>query len=128
MRCFTTAATPTATALDLEKPGGANEVAHAGGLAKMLGLSEQLQLIFLNGCATQGQVKALLDAGVKAVIATAAPINDAMATDFAGQFYSTLAAGRIDRQGVRGGARADRDALWRREDDRAISRLHVRRC
>ena len=82
------------TALDLEKPGGENEVAHAGGLAKMLGLSEQLQLIFLNGCATQGQVKALLDAGVKAVIATAAPINDAMATDFAGQFYSTLAAGQ----------------------------------
>lgn len=82
-----------ADALDLEKPGGANEAAHAGGLAKMLGLSENLQIVFLNGCATQGQVKALLDAGVKAVIATAAPINDAMATDFAGQFYSTLAAG-----------------------------------
>lgn len=80
-------------ALDLEAPGGTNEAAHAGGLAKMLGLSEQLQIVFLNGCATQGQVKALLDAGVKAVIATAAPINDAMATDFAGQFYSTLAAG-----------------------------------
>lgn len=80
-------------ALDLETAGGANEAAHAGGLAKMLGLSDALQLVFLNGCATQGQVKALLDAGVKAVIATSCPINDAMATDFAGQFYSTLAAG-----------------------------------
>lgn len=81
------------TALDLETAGGANEAAHAGGLAKMLGLSDALQLVFMNGCATQGQVKALLDAGVKAVIATSCPINDAMATDFAGQFYSTLAAG-----------------------------------
>ncbi len=104
-------------ALDLEKPGGPNEVAHAGGLAKMLGLSEQLQLIFLNGCATQGQVKALLDAGVKAVIATAAPINDAMATDFAGQFYSTLAAGGSIGKAFEAARALDRDAVRRREDN-----------
>ncbi len=40
------------TALKLEAAGGANEVAHAGGLAQMLGLSKALKLVFLNGCAT----------------------------------------------------------------------------
>ena len=82
------------TALKLEAPGGANEIAHAGGLAQMLGLSKALKLVFLNGCATHDQVKALLGAGVKAVIATAVPINDTMATEFAQQFYETLASGK----------------------------------
>ena len=80
------------TALNLETPGGGNEAAHAGGLAKLLGAAPTLQLVFLNGCATLGQVKSLIDAGVKAVIATAVPINDAMATEFAEQFYQALAA------------------------------------
>ena len=86
------------TALKLEAPGGANEIAHAGGLAQMLGLSKALKLVFLNGCATHDQVKALLGAGVKAVIATAVPINDTMATEFAQQFYETLGSGKSIKQ------------------------------
>lgn len=82
------------TALKLEVAGGASETAHAGGLAQMLGLSKALKLVFLNGCATRDQVKALLDQGVKAVIATAVPINDSMATEFAQQFYETLGSGK----------------------------------
>ena len=85
-------------ALKLEVAGGASETAHAGGLAQMLGLSKALKLVFLNGCATHDQVKALLDQGVKAVIATAVPINDTMATEFAQQFYETLGSGKSIRQ------------------------------
>ncbi|NJS15788.1 MAG: CHAT domain-containing protein [Sphingopyxis sp.] len=80
------------TALNLEAPGGGNETAHAGGLARLMGAAPTLKLVFLNGCATQGQVKSLIDAGVKAVIATAVPVNDTMATEFAEQFYRALAA------------------------------------
>lgn len=79
------------TALRLESVGGAAETAHAAGLAQLLGLQKGLQLVFLNGCATRGQVKLLLASGVRAVIATAVPIDDQMATEFAEQFYESLA-------------------------------------
>jgi len=82
------------TALQLMTASGANETAHADGLAKLMGLSKALRLVFLNGCATRDQVKSLLDQGVKAVIATAVPINDTMATEFAEQFYQSMAAGK----------------------------------
>lgn len=81
------------TALQLEKPGGA-ELAHAGGLAQLMGSSAGLKLVFLNGCATRDQVKALIDNGVPAVIATSVPIDDTMATEFSEQFYESLAAGK----------------------------------
>ncbi|MGZ8335777.1 MAG: CHAT domain-containing protein [Allosphingosinicella sp.] len=85
-------------ALQLETATGDNEAAHAGGLAKLMGLSDALQLVFLNGCATRGHVQMLLDNGVKAVIATQVPINDAMATEFAEQFYQALASGNTIKQ------------------------------
>jgi hypothetical protein len=77
--------------LQLEGAGGAVETASAGGLAQLMGQQKNLQLVFLNGCATRGQVEALLEAGVKAVIATAVAINDVKATEFAEQFYRALA-------------------------------------
>lgn len=67
--------------------------AKATGLAKLLGSISSLQLVFLNGCSTQAQVKLLLDNGVKAVIATSEPINDKMAVDFADRFYKNLSEG-----------------------------------
>nr|WP_255536344.1 CHAT domain-containing protein [Pacificimonas pallii] len=79
------------TALQLEKPGGGNEAAKAGGLAQMLGMSEGLKLVFLNGCATKDQVRVLIENGVPAVIATAAPVDDGLATKFANEFYRALA-------------------------------------
>ncbi len=52
-----------------------------------------LRLVFLNGCSTQGQAQGLLDAGIAAVVATSQAIDDRVATDFAGHFYASFAAG-----------------------------------
>lgn len=78
------------TGLRLENPSGKAEQANVTGLAQLLGMQKGLQLVFLNGCATQGQVATLLANGVKAVIATAVPIDDLMATEFAEQFYLAM--------------------------------------
>ena len=80
-------------ALLLESAGGEATVAHAGGLARFLGGQRGLELVFLNGCSSRGQVQGLLDAGVPAVIATSEAIDDAVATEFAGRFYQALASG-----------------------------------
>ena len=67
--------------------------AYADGLATLLGQQRGLKLVFLNGCSTRPQVKRLLDAGVPAVIATARPIDDGVATEFAVAFYQALTTG-----------------------------------
>lgn len=67
------------------------EKADADGLAALLGQQKSLKLVVLNGCSTQGQVKALLANGVKTVIATSVPIEDEMASLFAEQLYQNLA-------------------------------------
>ena len=79
------------SALDLEAGGGGNAEAHGGGLAELLGTLPGLKLVFLNGCATQGHVEALLAKGVPAVIATSAPVEDDIALQFAKTFYAALA-------------------------------------
>ena len=61
--------TPTDTATAL--PARQTLPADAAGLAAFLGQQRGLQLVFLNGCSTQAQVKGLLEAGVGVVIATA---------------------------------------------------------
>lgn len=78
------------THLQLETSEGESQLANALGLAQLMGQQEQLQLVFLNGCATSNQVELLLSAGVRAVIATSVPIDDMMAAEFAQQFYNTL--------------------------------------
>jgi hypothetical protein len=77
----------------LESAGGEATVAHAGGLAHFLGEQRGLELVFLNGCSSRGQVQGLLDAGVPAVIATSQAIDDAVATELSSRFYKALAAG-----------------------------------
>lgn len=77
--------------LDLQAPGGGNAAAHGEGLAQLLGTLPNLKLVFLNGCATQGHVEQLLGAGVPAVIATSAPVEDDIALQFASEFYKELA-------------------------------------
>ncbi|MCB0636255.1 MAG: CHAT domain-containing protein, partial [Lewinella sp.] len=74
------------TQLHLEAGSG-----NADGLAQLMGQQENLQLVFLNGCSSKGQVQGLLEAGVPAVIATSVPIEDRKATEFAQQFYEALA-------------------------------------
>lgn len=65
-------------------------LANAEGIANLMGTEPNLQFVFLNGCATKDQVKLLQDNKVKTVIATAVPINDRKATDFAVRFYQNL--------------------------------------
>jgi hypothetical protein len=79
--------------LQLQSASGSAEVAHGDGLAAFLGRQAGLKLVFLNACATAGQVDQLLAAGVKAVIATAAPVDDEMARVFALRFYASLGGG-----------------------------------
>ncbi len=79
------------SALDLQSAEGGNVEAHSQGLAGLLGSLKNLQLVFLNGCATQGHVEALIAAGVPAVIATSAPVEDTIALEFASLFYTNLA-------------------------------------
>lgn len=74
----------------LETEGGD---AHAVGLAHMLGQCPNLHVVVLNGCSTGGQVDGLLKAGVRAVIATSAPISDPKATEFSISLYKSLALG-----------------------------------
>lgn len=77
----------------LETAAGAPAAANAGGLARFLAQQRGLQLVFLNGCSTAGQVADLLAAGVPAVIATDQEVDDTQATAFAARFYRGLAGG-----------------------------------
>jgi hypothetical protein len=66
---------------------------YGAGLLESIRLQKNLQLVFLNGCSTQEQVDQLLNAGVRAVIATSVDIGDDTATRFAEDFYQKLASG-----------------------------------
>jgi WD40 repeat protein len=77
----------------LQIADGKNAAAYAEGLTAFFGRQPNLRLIFLNGCSTQPHVQGLHAAGVAAVIATDAEIDDRLAGDFALRFYKGLAAG-----------------------------------
>ena len=67
---------------------------YAGGLADLFKREVEdgiLQLVFLNGCSTEPQLKGLMAAGVPSVISTRFPIEDQKALHFANQVYRTLA-------------------------------------
>ena len=80
----------------LESADGAS-VAHASGLAGFLGGQGGVKLVFLNGCSTRPQVAELLRKGIDLVLATARPIDDVAAREFAVDFYNQLVAGRTFR-------------------------------
>lgn len=68
------------------------------GIAGMMGIAKNaeneanpLRFVFLNGCASKGQVAHLHQAGIAAVVATLRPIGDEAASNFAKQFYKTWA-------------------------------------
>lgn len=63
-------------------------------LATLIGLEQQLKLVFLNGCSNANQVRTLFDQGVPLVVATTGPVVDRRAIDLSRQFYEALAAGR----------------------------------
>lgn len=72
---------------------GAPVAARIQGLAPMLCELESLEVLFLNGCATAGQGRRLVQAGIPAVIATEHTVEDARAERFAVGFYRSLASG-----------------------------------
>lgn len=66
---------------------------YGASLLQSIQLQKNLKLVFLNGCSTQQQVDQLLDANVRAVIATSIDIGDDTATRFAEDFYKKLSSG-----------------------------------
>lgn len=67
--------------------------ANSNGIAYQLSASAKkgyLKLVVLNGCSTAGQVKRLLEAGVPAIAATNAPVDDKSATEFSLRFFENL--------------------------------------
>ena len=80
-------------ALMMEDGAGLALPAGAEGLAAFLATQQALRLVFLNGCRTQPQVDALHAAGIPAVIATTAEIDDEQARAFAVHFQRGLSGG-----------------------------------
>lgn len=74
------------------------EEANAKGITHQLSYCArkgELKLVLLNGCSTAGQVEALLNAGVPAVVATHAPVGDFSATEFSLRFFQCLSEKRL---------------------------------
>lgn len=64
------------------------------GFANFLGKQENLQFVFLNGCATHRHIRELHLQGVPAVIATSQEIKDKVAVEVALRFYHFLGLGK----------------------------------
>jgi hypothetical protein len=75
----------------LESEEGGNMPVHGDGLMGFLKKQREngLQVIVLNGCATEKHAQLLSEAGI-ATIATSESINDAVATKFANRLYSGI--------------------------------------
>ena len=67
-----------------------DETLHASGIADILQLQSSLKFLFLNGCNNEKQIDAFAKAGIPAVIATSAPIDDQKARLFSSHFYKHL--------------------------------------
>lgn len=68
--------------------------ADAPALAEKLRSQGTVRLVFLNGCATRGQVEFFHGAGIPFVLATSRPVGDDKAYWVATQFYQYLTLGR----------------------------------
>ena len=75
--------------------------ADADALAEKLQRLQSLKLVFLNGCATRGQVDFFHGAGIPFVIATSCKIGDDKAFTVATQLYQYLCLGRSLRDACR---------------------------
>lgn len=84
--------------LMLESETGTGAPVGLEGFSRFLGNQKNLQLVFLNGCATRAHADALVNAGVPAVIATSDIISDRAAAIFSERFYQRLADRRTIRK------------------------------
>ena len=60
------------------------------GIAQLMKHAPNIELVFLNGCATKDLVSSFHAAGVKRVIATSKKVFDDVAAEFSIKFYSSL--------------------------------------
>lgn len=74
--------------------------ADAEALAAKIKTRQTVKFVFLNGCATKGQVKYFHAAGVPFVLATSRPVDDTHAQWLATQFYQYLTLNRTLRQAM----------------------------
>lgn len=72
--------------------------ARASSLGVLMGMQQNLELVFLNGCDNEGQVEELHANGVRVIIATEVPIADERALKFCEAFYDALAGGKTIQQ------------------------------
>lgn len=77
--------------LMVESADGEETSIYAHGFADLLSSGGNLQLVFLNGCSTAQQAKALLNNGVNCVIGTTHTVQDDVAIEIARTFYTGLA-------------------------------------
>lgn len=105
----------------LESIDGSKNLTHKDGLVPFLARQENLKLVFLNGCSSEGQASDLLRAGIPAVIGTTSAINDEVATGLAIRFYGSLANGAgiekawadgTDEVKIEHGAKDTRALFW----------------
>ena len=74
--------------------------ARSSSLSTLMGMQENLELVFLNGCDNDGQVEELQSKEVKAIIATSVKISDERALQFCQKFYQALTASGGARQNI----------------------------
>lgn len=74
--------------------------ADAEALAAKIKTRQTVKFVFLNGCATAGQVKYFHQAGVPFVLATSRPVDDTKAQWLSTQFYQYLTLNRTLRQAM----------------------------
>ncbi len=72
--------------------------ANARAFADKLGATHCLKLVFINGCASRGQVLAFHEVGIPFVIATSRSVADTKAAWLAIQFYNYLCKGKSVRK------------------------------
>ena len=82
--------------LAFEDEAGASMNASVEGLSGFFGRQEELVLVFLNGCSTLAQVERLRPK-VRAIVATSEAIDDKVAAELAGHFYTGLRTQPLER-------------------------------
>ena len=80
--------------IELQEKAKENRMAFAEGIAGILADCDSLEMVFLNGCATNEQVKYFQKASVPTVISTLEPVGDKLAKEFSVHFYQALVESR----------------------------------
>ena len=83
--------------VEAEEGEGTTNIYSEGFSRFLAATAPNLKLVFLNACATRGQVDDFLEQGIPLVMATSQAIEDRVARQFAVHFYTRLAKGSTIR-------------------------------